>query len=46
MVYEQRAKIIVPTNLPAGEYAAEIESAESYPPEYGGWTEVAGPGCS
>ena len=38
--YEQRGKIMIPSNLPAGEYALEVGYAESYPPEYGEWVEV------
>jgi len=41
-VYEQRGKVIVPTNLPAGEYGVEVGFAQSYPPEYGGWVGVEG----
>jgi len=41
-VYEQRGSLLIPSNLPPGAYAIEIGSAQSYPPTYGGWTEVAG----
>jgi hypothetical protein len=39
-VYEQRGKLIVPSNAPSGEYTFEIGSARSYPPKYEGWTAV------
>ncbi len=36
--YEQRAKIITPTNAPGGEYSLEVGYAQSYPPDYQHWT--------
>ena len=41
-VYEQRGKLMAPSNLPAGEYGVEVGFAQSYPPEYGGWVAVEG----
>ncbi len=38
--YEQRGQVMVPSNLPAGEYTVEVGYAQRYPPEYAGWVEV------
>jgi hypothetical protein len=39
-VYEQRGRIMIPSNAPAGDYSVAIASAQSYPPRYERWTDL------
>jgi len=40
-VYEQKGRIIVPSNARSGQYALQIGFAPSYPPQYQLWSELS-----
>jgi len=39
-VYEQKGKLIIPSNAPAGGYGLEIGFSPSNPPDYQGWADL------